>query len=120
LSGPHLDPPEGGLEGAVVELAIEPGRTLGEMRVDTALAEFVGQSPLTPASIHRPKLDKTAREALIVKKIELTKPLERALDVVIVKSLAAELLDKLGAEVVAAGDELESFVVGRIFQVLNS
>ena len=113
---PHLDPPERGFQGAIVEFITEPGNPFGEIAVHPALAEFIGQPPLTPAAIDRPELNKTLSETRVVEKVKLVELLEGGLDIVIIKALAAELLGKLGAEVVAPGDELESLVVGGILQ----
>jgi hypothetical protein len=113
---PDLDPPEGGFQGAIVNFAIEPGNPFGEMTVHAALAEFVDQPPLAPAAIDRTKLDEPFRETLVIEEVEVMEPVEGLLDIAVVKALAAELLGKLGAKMVAPGDELESLVVGGIFQ----
>ncbi len=97
-----------------VEFVIEPGGPFGEVAVDAAAAELVGETPRAPPAINRTKLDKPLREGLIIEEIELVETLEGRIDLVVVKALSAELLDQLGAEVVAPGDELEGFVVGGI------
>ena len=109
-----LDPPEGGFQGAIVDFTFEPGDPFGEITVDPSFAELVDQPPFAPAAIDRAKLDKPPRETLVVEEVELVEPLEGRLDIVVVKALAAELLDELGAEVIAPGDELEGLVVGGI------
>ena len=112
---PHLDPPEGGFEGAIVEFVIEPGNPLGEMAVDSAPTKLVDQPARTPAAIDRAKLDKPLREGRASSRRSSSSSRSRALlDIVIVEPLAAELLGQLGAKVVAPGDELEGLVVGRI------
>ena len=99
---------------ATVEFVIEPGDPFGEIAVDAAAAELVGQTPRAPPAIDRTKLDKTLREGLVIEELELVETLEGRIDLVVVKPLAPELFDQLGAEVIAPGDELESLVVGRI------
>jgi hypothetical protein len=112
---PYLDPSQGGFQGTIVEFVIEAGNTLGEMAVHPALAEFVGQPTPAPSTVYRTELDKPLGQTRIIEEVELVEALEGGFDVAIVKALAAELLGKLGAEVVAPGDELEGLVVGRIF-----
>jgi hypothetical protein len=117
---PHLDSPNGGFQCAIVELVTEGGNTLGEVAVDAAATELVGQPARAPSTIARAKLYKTLCKTFVVEKVELIKSHESLIDIGIVEPLPPQFFDQLDAKMIAPSNELESLVVGRIFQILNS
>jgi len=112
---PHFDPPNGGFQGAIVGLIVELRNAFGEMTVDAAAPQLVGQPVGTPPAIDRTILDETLCETLIVEEVELIEPLESLVDVVVFEPFATELLNQLGAEMIPTSNQLQSFVISRIF-----
>jgi hypothetical protein len=114
-----LDLSNRSLERPVVELVVEPGRTLGQIRAHAPSTELVGEPVGTPPAINRTKLDESLREAFIVEEVELIEALESPVDLVVVIPLAAELLIEFGSEVITPGEELQSLVIRGILHSLQ-